>query len=570
MVKTQSADHPIGLATGLKALKICRNTFTTGLPMVVIGLFLFTLISGIFLPIYSDELVAKWSIARFFLEDGKIVSLLPQCTTTTGRYVSAAFYPAGILISAVYANLQPLGVRIAGITLSIFWFLLLGYWYLKQPISRLASFNIFTAFVALASLGVMPYLWILSRAEQIIILPVLIFCFYAVVLNDKKTTVSQYSLGFLFLILASCFYYIHPKSLFYSPFILVSIWLATETFKKGIRYVLIAFVCVLIFSSYQDSTTLAACQDAPYVQQMLAANTLLPKLLFTSPVEFGLAAFNNILGFPEKLMRHLIFNASSQSGWIPPITYVSNYLGYINDAVAYLLLALVVGSHLISLIVFGVQLVRSRINRSLLLATLLALAGVANVMFYNIWNFYTGAQFIPLSLTIVMLLLHSFGEVRYSGKILCWVYYPLLVISIASMIALLSLVTPEIIRNSSSDTASIPGQPLSLPVFSVAKHVASIKALGESCGIPTEHATNVVVDHMTYFAYLQNKNPIHVLYISEFGYGGDLGHGRLLPFLKKLESPGIITRCEWMPTEFRYAQKRNDMDYCCVGLNTLK
>ncbi len=79
---------------------------------------------------------------------------------------------------------------------------------------------------------------------------------------------------------------------------------------------------------------------------------------------------------------------------------------------------------------------------------------------------------------------------------------------------------------------------------------------------------HVVVDHMTYFAYLKDRSPIHVLYISEFGYDGDLLNGKLLPFLKERNSPGLITRCEREPNEFRDAQRHNDRGYCCVGFGT--
>ena len=89
-------------------------------------------------------------------------------------------------------------------------------------------------------------------------------------------------------------------------------------------------------------------------------------------------------------------------------------------------------------------------------------------------------------------------------------------------------------------------------------------ALGQSCHIPTDLAEHVVVDHMTYFAYLKDRSPVHVLYISKLGYGGDLLNGKLLPFLKERSSPGLITRCEWVPDEFRDIQRQNDRGYCCV------
>jgi hypothetical protein len=74
---------------------------------------------------------------------------------------------------------------------------------------------------------------------------------------------------------------------------------------------------------------------------------------------------------------------------------------------------------------------------------------------------------------------------------------------------------------------------------------------------------------MSYFSYLRDKQPIHVLYVSEVGYGGDLKNGKLLPFLKGLNSPGLITRCEWVPYPFREAQEKDDRGYCCVNFGKL-
>lgn len=140
-------------------------------------------------------------------------------------------------------------------------------------------------------------------------------------------------------------------------------------------------------------------------------------------------------------------------------------------------------------------------------------------------------------------------------------------LSLISLFILFYLVTPNLITNSDYESASIPGQPLSIPVIGTENHLLSIQELGKLCHIPEIDAQHIV-DHMTYFAYLRNKSPIHVLYVSEGGYGGDLAEGRLLPFLREKNSPGIITRCEWMPNDFRKNEIKNDRGCCCVNLNS--
>jgi hypothetical protein len=201
----------------------------------------------------------------------------------------------------------------------------------------------------------------------------------------------------------------------------------------------------------------------------------------------------------------------------------------------------------------------------------LAAGDLINIALYNAQNFYSGIQYIPISIVITTLLFHSLPAVRvwFPAKVAGHlILSAVATLSLISMFTLFHLITPNLLRNAEYPNASIPGQPLSLPVFGVKAHLDSIRELGQSCHIPVDLAEHVVVDHMTYFAYLKDQNPMHVLYISEFGYGKDLLDGKLLPFLKERNSPGLITRCEWVPTEFRDAHRQNDRGYCCVDFGT--
>ncbi|WP_347903244.1 hypothetical protein [Pseudomonas purpurea] len=541
---------------------------TRMLPLVVISLFLCLLVSGIFVPIYSDEVVSKWSASRFFLEGHNLVSLYPQCTTMSDRAVSPIFYPAALLISTVYANLSPLGIRVSGIVLALTWFALLAFWCFKQTGDKTTAIQRLAGLIGLSALGIMPYLWILSRSEQFLTLPLLIFCVTALYFKEIKSAGLQCAGALLLIVTLSCFFYMHPKSLFFLPFLLAALWLATASYHKLVRLALLSYAVILFAQVLHESNAIAACTDAPAIQSILAANTLLPKMLFSAPTEFIDAAYQNLINFPERLLRHLTFNATSQSGWLPPIEESTGFTLFVNFLIKYCFYALVVGVHLASLLTFIVQIIKRKFSAPIIMAALLAAADILNIAFFNVQHFYSGVQFVPLSIILTALLFQNVDISKSYGR---WGigYSVISVVSITSMIVFLLSVTPATIKNSSSSTATLPGQPLSIPVFNTQSHLKSIEELGASCGLTPGNAGNMVLDHMTYFAFLKEKKPIHVLYVSEIGYGGDLTHGRLLPFLRKLESPGIITRCEWIPNEFRKAQKSNDMGYCCVNFNDL-
>ncbi|MBB3315506.1 hypothetical protein FHT77_001348 [Rhizobium sp. BK181] len=483
------------------------------------------------------------------------------------RVVSWVFYPAAMLVSTVYADLGPLGIRLSGIILSSAWFSLLLIWCFKQTGAITSAVRQFAGLVALSALGVVPYLFALSRPEQFMTLPILILCVTALCFKGEKSLTVQCAGAIFLSLVISCFFYVHPKSLFFLPFSLVALWLATETYHRAVRFALLAYAVLLFAQVLHESGAIAACTDAPVIQSVLAANTLLPGRLFSAPGEFIQAALSNIANFPDRLLSHLTFNAVFQSGWLPPIEGNTSFLFILNLGIRYSLYAFVAGSHLASLVLFLIQVTKRKLAAPTLLAALLASADILNALFFNIQNFYAGTQFVPISVILTALLMHSLPVQKLYGRMATGCYSAILMFSIFSMATLLSLVTPSVMENSSSQKASLPGQPLSIPVFDTQSHLQSITSLGASCGLSPATSENLVLDHMTYFAFLKQKKPIHVLYVSEFGYGGDLTNGRLLPFLKKLGSPGVIARCEWMPNEFREAEISNDMGYCCVNLN---
>lgn len=546
-----------------------RDAVTRKVSIIVVALFFVVLLSGVFLPVYSDEVVTKFRIARLFLEGGDAVTLFPQCTATTGRAVSWMFYPVGILLSALYAHLGPLGLRVSGVILSLAWFGLLAYWCLAQACDRKLALQRFTGLVAVTSLGILPLLWVLSRPEQLLVLAILMLCLVALFSSKPKSASGQGAVALGVALLLSFLFYAHPKSMFYMPFALAAVWLTTASYHKLVRYGLILLVLVLCVQVFKYFNALGACQDAPSIKFILGANTLLPGALFSTPNEFISAAFNNLVSFPQRLLLHVTFADTYQSGWLPPLSVGFGALPYLNLAIYYSLLVFVVGIHFLAVLMFVLQVVRRHVAGPTLLALLLAGANIGNAFFYNIQNFYAGAQFIPLTIIITMLLMPSRRETIETRLPALVAYFMLLLLSVASMVTSLALVTPGIIRNSSSVQSSLPGQPLSIPVFGAQSHLSSIRKLGASCGIPVQSAESVVVDHMTYFAFVQDKKPIHVLYVSELGYGGDLTNGRLLPFLKSLGSPGLITRCEWVPKELQRAQEKGEMGYCCVNFGKM-
>jgi len=73
------------------------------MPWIILGLVVLVLCFGLLVPIYSDEVAIHMSKARFFLERGQLVTLFPQCETSSTTRVPVTWYPAAILYGFVYA-----------------------------------------------------------------------------------------------------------------------------------------------------------------------------------------------------------------------------------------------------------------------------------------------------------------------------------------------------------------------------------------------------------------------------------------------------------------------------------
>jgi hypothetical protein len=539
------------------------------LPILFLVLFFCVLISGIFLPVYSDEVVTKWILSRIFLESGHAVTLFPQCSNSLGKTVSFVFYPAAVLMAAVYSFLGPLGLRISGLLLTLFWFFGIAYWTFKRCPTAGGGLRSFSALTALASLGVMPYLWAMARSEQLLALGVLLFCLYPLYFNKDRSIQRLWCGAAIYILAASIFFYSHSKSIFFLPFVISSVWYAFKSCPIGVRWALSIFVLALGVEVIQDASSLARCADAPMIQKMLDYNVLSPSLMFLAPIEFFSRGFTNLWQSPGRVIEHLVINNAYQSGWLPPLGILQAEVGLLNRLIRCLLLFLIAGSHLLAVMIFGWKFVSRNLSPAVVLALLLAAAGAANSFIYEAWHFYSGIQFVPVSITLLCLCLPQLPNLsiprRIRGLFLCC----LLAVAAASILTLFSNAFPILRNNSDIDQANIIGQPLSIPTFGTESHLASIRNLGERCGLTLDRRKYLVVDHMTYFAYRENKQPIHILYVSELGFGGDLGGGRLLPFLKKIDSPGVISRCEWIPAELQGMAQRDDKGYCCVNLDKI-
>ena len=203
----------------------------------------------------------------------------------------------------------------------------------------------------------------------------------------------------------------------------------------------------------------------------------------------------------------------------------------------------------------------------IIVAGLIAVGGIANIGFYYNQNFYDMIQHLGMGFIIYALLYkfidHLQISLKFDPSILRVATIPLF---ISSTFFLHHYYFDLLVKNYSDEVVYVDGQSISIGFTGSEAHLDSIKNLARQCGITEKPMQHLVVDNMSYFAFKDNKYPMHILYIGGDYFGSDLVGEKLDNFLTNFKSPGIISHCDFIPRQFRSKVIKNSYDYCCVNL----
>ena len=543
--------------------------FDNLIPWIILVLLVLVLCFGLLVPIYSDEVAIHMSKARFFLEGGRLVTLFPQCDTLPTTQVPLTWYPAAILYGFVYALPGGLGLRLTGIALGLSYLSLIWFWVGKlfQDAKWKSIFR--TLIIAINGLGVLPLILILARSEQVLVLSMLLLCFFSISWCTAETDSRRLkTLKVLaFLLLVSTFYYTHPKSLFFSPFVAIS---AFYIFRKENLYVKSAIFSAVVFAAYQalQQAKSLDCPHAPLISKALSQVTIDFHLLSTNALKFFEIGGNNILRSLGAVVERLLFASSYQSAWLPGLDAPEPASGilFLNLAIEKSLILGVACMLLMLLFQLTRQLVRRQISREIALAVGLLVGLLVHGFVYNVnsWHFYTPGLIIPI-FTIMFLLVvpSSLTHTKFGERVWYYVSCYGAVLSLVSIACLSLLVFPPLLKAVQENKYVISGQPLSTSIFLDKNQKTDLLALASSCSISADSSRRLVLDGRAYFQFKNQREPINVLYISEFGFGADIAN-KTKAFLNKIDSDGLISRCDYLPEALNGdVVKRGDM--CCVS-----
>jgi hypothetical protein len=546
----------------------------SALSCAVLAAFACLFVLGILVPLYSDEVATKVMQATFFLERGQVVSLLPQCDSPILRPVPLTLYPAGILYAIAYAPLGLLGIKLSGLFIAIAWMFLLGRAVVRSAPDRRTKLARLAFIAALHGFGVLPFVLTSARPEVLLVLCVVAYCGLA--LDDRalalRSRAAHALRAILFCIITSVFFFAHPKTLLFTPFVLVCAAFAFPWRHTRLVALVAPLVLLTAAQVYADTRAIGACTHAPNVQRSLADQMLDPAQLAVDPGRLLARGFHNVVETPRRISDAILLRDTYPSGWLPPTGGKALGTG---AAVVNGITTAVFGVYVCSvpgLIVLALRQKRTPDERRCLtLAIVLGLALAANVFLYNWWNYYNSALFVPaLSVVGVLALRAGAGRalqhpVQRFPRLAAVILSTFFAVATLGMALTLRELGPTLVATAHVEGTVLPGQPASVPVFRYAAERTKIRHLASTCGVDVDRPRRLVIDDATYYAFDAVHEPLHILYITDVAmWGADIRGEAVRQFLRDQKATGIVARCEFYPTAlWRYAKRENG--YCCIG-----
>jgi hypothetical protein len=542
---------------------------------LVIGLFCITFAISLFVPIYTDEITVKIAPVRILLDGFELISLFPQCGPVSSLHIPLTWFPGAAIDWAIYGNLtEPIQVRIAGMLALAVWLGLMLWLLLARLRAEVSSLHIVAGLIAIVTLGVLPFLLVLNRSEQPLLLGLTLICIlpYIVVQYQPRTNLAWILLLVIFLITTSYMFFSHPKTFFFIPLLVVSALHISLTSKRiWIWVILFAGLMLIFYENLVFSTNRMSCPNAPLLDEILKSQSLSVGTLFETPKEFLLAGMHN-LAHSYKYFKNALFEWHYQSDWLPSSHDQKQgwFSGLIDVVVSLIYLSTVV------YVVFSlVKKLRSSLKEGKLVAgTTIPLALSVGIISCGLLlagkNFYESSLILPLLFLLVVLLLPAnFDEIK-DCRLCPFIFITLLFASILSQLNLILTFTPYI-PNSWLSGGRVDGQELSISSFNYINTRREVIDAAANCNIKVGALNpHLVIDDSTYFPFKDSYRPFHILYVAR-AFGKDIGDRNFFPFLKEKNSAGVITSCGSLSPELLKFSKKHS-NYCCISrqdINTL-
>jgi hypothetical protein len=443
-------------------------------------------------PIYADELQWKAINSRLFLDSGKLNYIFPECTRGLLLDPPVSWYPARFIDAALFSDMtNPQMLRYWSIGCLVL-IVLYCAWFVRFRIKPDIGFAA-TAGAVLAplSLGVLPFLLVMNRPEQELVMIMIMACTIPLMLASRKlTTVQTWIVAFLFALLSWIIVGTHIKGIFLLPAFLLAAFLSL---RKWIPWVTVLAVAGFgAIETYRLWSVRTDCPESPFLTQVFHGQSLSPAELGAGVGPFLKHVARNLIYFID-YVRNAGFQQEYQSNWLPTAATPRNsFETIINVAIPCLVAVVVIVFAFASL---RFVMARARPDNGPLIALSLVACVVGITAFQSGKNFYETALVIPLLCLAVMLALTGTALpawlLRHGRQLTAIVS----IVAFTSQLALAARFYPE-----------LPRWRHDLELHEATQ--AKIKKLVGRCGIQVNASTkHVLVDDTTYTVLWPTREP---------------------------------------------------------------
>jgi hypothetical protein len=530
----------------------------------VVAGFVLSLLAGMFVPIYTDEVGWRFQERAGF--DGVDKMFNDMCGPNSlaappffmwpVRYYSAFF-------NGAFAD--PLYVRLSGVGYALLWTLLVLWLIRRISAERTERATLAATGFGLMGLGVLPLELVWSRPEQ----PILLATTAALIIAcgdglfcDEPTPVARAwgrSLGILVLALIAISY--HFKAVALIPVFLACIALASRgrvALLPRLATAVATIAAALVATRYWHDRV--ACPGDPIIAAQYAENNLTAQLVNgQSLLEVLSAALKNVtlLGY----VNLSVPSPNPMSSWLPPhqLTKAAAWTWFRVMSFAWQVAFL---AGLVCLAFAIVQRLRSRsFDRRIALA--IALMGSAMVWGASqlFRNDYEASFVLPIMMLAILLALASPSGSRHRmGGAMLGAMLGLLAIGSQALVA--KTFAPSL-ANANRQEGYIREQPFSVATFGFDRLKPDIVAVAASCGISGKQRHRaLLVDDLTYFAFVRSAYlPQHRLGVFSV-WNGTISDP--ISYLRSRGSAGGVVGCQLLPDDLRrHAKVRGK--FCCLG-----
>lgn len=544
------------------------------LVIIVLAVFLVIVAAGLFVPIYGDETATKIMRGMFIANGWKYNTILPQCNTDYLRSVPFLLYPGALAYDLVYSQATPLGIRLIGMATDLCWLGLTATAIRALAKPRHLHWAVLAAVTSVVGLGVLPLTLVMARGEQVILLLLMLFlCFpsFTARVTCGTSRARLFACAIMFCLVASTFFYTHPKTLFFFPVVLASCALCFWQRNRVLALAVTAFVLATVLQSLVFAGALTKCSSAPLFSSQWLSLMTPTNLLFSDPLAFLNALWVNVHTAPGAITDQMIFADQYQSGWLAasPGVAAMPLVTWINPAIRAVVIAVFGLAAILPPIEFLLKLRQRRLDGLSLCIAALWLGLFGHVAMYRSWNFYAGTLVVPLATLLAILSVAALGSLiptRVFTKFTIVALFPLNLLFLGSAGLLLSKVMPPTIQNLHTGQIGLPGQPLSIPALGYDRQRKQIREFATQCHIQGDAARHLVVDNLTFFAFSDLREPLQSDYVNDQAFGADYPGQASLKLLRDAGARDVVAQCGLLSTTLLGKATRNG-NLCCLHLD---